>query len=403
MLVLFRMPLTTNGTRLLMRQIRDIVEHPVDCIALLPSRDLCEVWFELDGPEGTPFSEGRFVIVLHFGEQYPDVPPRGSFRTPIFHPNVAPVTGEICVNTLKKDWHASMGLQHILVVIRCLLVEPNPESALHEEAGRLIFEDYNSYTRQALMMTRVHARRGAGVPRHHYPTASGTTISETVENAGAVANSDSSASVRPITSHGSSSCHCGDAITCDCSLNGNVNGMSAKVVPPSSPSSVDNTRLRLEEGKNSSSAMHLDVNQGIFSTISSSCIPSDTNLTNSHCSSAGKRFMENDSMVDYCFLGSRKNGEEDHDEMEKKKHYGKEDGAEALEYRPSAMASSPHNSSSPLLNVRHHHPSSLSNLTASLPIRETGLRAVDSNVPPMVADKAMKKAAEKRKTALRRL
>lgn len=28
-------------------------------------------------------------------------------------------------------------------VVRCLLIEPNPESALNEEAGRLFMEDYN--------------------------------------------------------------------------------------------------------------------------------------------------------------------------------------------------------------------------------------------------------------------
>lgn len=328
-----------------MRQLRDIVEHPIDCVALLPSRDLSEVWFELDGPEGTPFSEGRFVIVLQFGEQYPDVPPRGSFRTPIFHPNVAPATGEICVNTLKKDWQASMGLRHILVVVRCLLVEPNPESALHEEAGRLIIEDYNSYTRQALMMTRVHARRGAGVPRHHYPDATDTSGSETVGNA----------------------------------------------------------HLRLDEGKSSSSSMRLERNQGNFSSMSSACTPSDANLTNINRSSAGKRFMEKDSMMDFCFLASRENGDEEDEEVEKKKHYGKEDDAVALEYHPSSMTSSPHNSSSPIRIGLHHHPSSLSNLPPSLPIREGGLRAVDSNVPSLGAEKAKKKAAEKRKDALRRL
>lgn len=38
--------------------------------------------------------------------------------TKIFHPNVAS-NGEICVNTLKKDWNPSLGLRHVLSV-RCL-------------------------------------------------------------------------------------------------------------------------------------------------------------------------------------------------------------------------------------------------------------------------------------------
>eukprot|EP00796_Vickermania_ingenoplastis_P010592 gene10592-7358_t len=160
------MPLSSNGMRLVMRQLAEIHEKPVDCIALLPTDDLSTLRFELDGPEGTPFKDGRFLVALQFDEQFPEVPPKGFFRTPIFHPNVAPGTGDICVNALKRDWDPSLGLRHILVVIRCLLVEPNAESALNEEAGRLLLEDYATYERRAAMMAGVHAKRAPGVPRH---------------------------------------------------------------------------------------------------------------------------------------------------------------------------------------------------------------------------------------------
>ena len=66
--------------------------------------------------------------------------------------------GDICVNTLKKDWQASYGIAHILVTVKCLLIYPNPESALDEEAGKLLLEDYNSYCSRAKLMTSVHAR-----------------------------------------------------------------------------------------------------------------------------------------------------------------------------------------------------------------------------------------------------
>ena len=39
----------------------------------------------------------------------------GFFTTKIFHPNVAS-NGEICVNTLKKDWKSDLGIKHILLV-----------------------------------------------------------------------------------------------------------------------------------------------------------------------------------------------------------------------------------------------------------------------------------------------
>lgn len=35
--------------------------------------------------------------------------------TKIFHPNVSDI-GEICVNTLKKDWKPELGIEHVLLV-----------------------------------------------------------------------------------------------------------------------------------------------------------------------------------------------------------------------------------------------------------------------------------------------
>lgn len=34
-------------------------------------------------------------------------------------------------------------------VVRCLLIEPFPESALNEEAGKMLMEDYEGYAKHA--------------------------------------------------------------------------------------------------------------------------------------------------------------------------------------------------------------------------------------------------------------
>ena len=52
---------------------------------------------------------------LVLGKNFPSEPPKGFFVTKIFHPNVAS-NGEICVNTLKKDWTADLGIKHLLLV-----------------------------------------------------------------------------------------------------------------------------------------------------------------------------------------------------------------------------------------------------------------------------------------------
>lgn len=40
--------------------------------------------------------------------------------------------------------------------IKCLLIHPNPESALNEEAGRLLLENYEEYAARARLLTEIH-------------------------------------------------------------------------------------------------------------------------------------------------------------------------------------------------------------------------------------------------------
>ncbi|CAD1472796.1 unnamed protein product, partial [Heterotrigona itama] len=93
------------------------------------------------------------------GPYFPQGPPKAFFLTKIFHPNVAK-NGEICVNTLKKDWKSDLGIKHILLTVKCLLIVPNAESALNEEAGKLLLERYDDYSERAKMMTEIHAQGG---------------------------------------------------------------------------------------------------------------------------------------------------------------------------------------------------------------------------------------------------
>lgn len=115
----------------------------------------------LAGPESTPYSAGLFQLELSIPSAYPQSPPTAHFRTKIFHPNVDPGTGAICVETLKRDWRPELTLRDILVTISCLLIYPNPSSALNEEAGRMIEEDYGAFEKRAALWTSIHA----AVPR----------------------------------------------------------------------------------------------------------------------------------------------------------------------------------------------------------------------------------------------
>ncbi len=127
-------------------ELKDLTQNPPEGIkVIINEEDVTDVQALIDGPgnyeffiqipdlifisnessllivliEDTPFAGGVFKMKLKLGSEYPQAPPKGYFLTKIFHPNVSD-KGEICVNTLKKDWKADMGIRHLLLVSKSL-------------------------------------------------------------------------------------------------------------------------------------------------------------------------------------------------------------------------------------------------------------------------------------------
>ncbi|CCG84145.1 protein of unknown function [Taphrina deformans PYCC 5710] len=145
-----------TSAKKLLSQLNSLNGKPLEDLAILPSDNPFEINALLFGPAGTPYANGAFKVRLVYGPEYPASPPKGHFLTKIYHPNVS-LKGEICVNTLKRDWTADVTISHILMIIKCLLINPGPDSALNEDAGRLLIESYDEFAKMAKMWTNVHA------------------------------------------------------------------------------------------------------------------------------------------------------------------------------------------------------------------------------------------------------
>eukprot|EP00051_Salpingoeca_urceolata_P034970 m.27536 g.27536 ORF g.27536 m.27536 type:complete len:206 (+) comp8560_c0_seq1:187-804(+) len=157
----------------LAKELKTLVTNPPEDIKVTFNEDdITDIQATIHGPEGTPYEGGVFRMKLVLSAEFPTVPPKGFFLTKIFHPNVSK-TGDICVNTLKRDWKPDLGISHVLTVVRCLLIHPNPESALNEEAGKLLLEQYDDYAKHARMMTEIHARPTASEKENGAGTSGG--------------------------------------------------------------------------------------------------------------------------------------------------------------------------------------------------------------------------------------
>ena len=140
------------------KQERHLKNNPISGITFhFNESDITDIQADIEGPSATPYEGGTFRVMIKIPQNFPIVAPKGIFLTKIFHPNISE-QGEICVNTLKRDWDPkNWSLSNLFQVIKCLLIIPFPQSALNEEAGKLFMEDYDQFFKTAQMMTSIHA------------------------------------------------------------------------------------------------------------------------------------------------------------------------------------------------------------------------------------------------------
>jgi ubiquitin-conjugating enzyme E2 S len=144
--------------KLLYKQQLELIKNPPDCVIYhLNETDPLDIQADIIGPNSTPYENGIFRVKLVIPNNFPFSAPKGYFLTKIYHPNISE-KGEICVNTLKKDWNpAQWSLYNVFEVIKCLLIVPFPQSALNEDAGKIFMEDYAEYYKIAKIYTNIYA------------------------------------------------------------------------------------------------------------------------------------------------------------------------------------------------------------------------------------------------------
>ncbi|KFK26978.1 hypothetical protein AALP_AA8G318000 [Arabis alpina] len=100
------------------------------------SKDIFTWSAMIQGPPDTPYAGGMFSIDIKFPKDYPFKPPKCTFKTKIYHPNIN-AQGSICLDILKDKWTPSLTVEKVLLSITALLADPNPDDPLVAELGKL--------------------------------------------------------------------------------------------------------------------------------------------------------------------------------------------------------------------------------------------------------------------------
>ncbi|XP_037419003.1 ubiquitin-conjugating enzyme E2 28-like, partial [Triticum dicoccoides] len=108
------------------------------------SEDMFHWQATIMGPSDSLFTGGLFLVNIHFPLDYPFKPPKVSFRTKVFHPNINS-NGSICLDILKEQWSPTLTISKVLLSICSLLTDPNPNDPLVLEISHMYKTDWAKY------------------------------------------------------------------------------------------------------------------------------------------------------------------------------------------------------------------------------------------------------------------
>ena len=121
------------------REIEEIYLDPPDNVSAGPIKDDDKYHWEavITGPEETDYKDGVFLLDITIPKEYPYKTPHCVFKTKIWHPNIDPDSGEICITILKNEnWNPSMTISNVLLSIMLLFYKPNFKDPLNKAAAK---------------------------------------------------------------------------------------------------------------------------------------------------------------------------------------------------------------------------------------------------------------------------
>lgn len=133
-----------------------IRDPPTSCSAGPVGDDVYHWQASIMGPPDSPYAGGVFFLSIHFPTDYPFKPPKISFTTKIYHPNINS-NGNICLDILKDQWSPALTISKVLLSICSLLTDANPDDPLVPEIAHLYKTDRAKYEATAKEWTKKYA------------------------------------------------------------------------------------------------------------------------------------------------------------------------------------------------------------------------------------------------------
>ncbi|GAB1598229.1 ubiquitin-conjugating enzyme E2 L3-like [Argonauta hians] len=117
------------------------------------------IWNCLLVPESPPYNKGAFKILVEFPAEYPFKPPRITFKTKIYHPNVDE-KGQVCLPIISaENWKPATKMDQVIESLLALVNEPEPEHPLRADLAEEFTKDKKKFLKNAEEHTKKHGEK----------------------------------------------------------------------------------------------------------------------------------------------------------------------------------------------------------------------------------------------------
>ncbi|XP_036358811.1 ubiquitin-conjugating enzyme E2 L3 isoform X2 [Octopus sinensis] len=114
-----------------------------------PDRSNMLLWNCLLVPDNPPYNKGAFKIQIEFPAEYPFKPPRITFQTKIYHPNVDE-KGQVCLPIISaENWKPASKMDQVIEALLALVNDPEPEHPLRADLAEEFTKDKKKFLKNA--------------------------------------------------------------------------------------------------------------------------------------------------------------------------------------------------------------------------------------------------------------
>ena len=148
------------ATRRLQKELGDIRKSGMKCFQQLDvdEKNILK-WSGLLCPDAAPYNQGAFRIDIDFPPEYPFKPPKVTFRTKIYHPNVDE-KGQVCLSIVSvENWKPATKTDQVIQALVKMINEPEPDHPLRGDLAEEFLKEKKKFMKNAEEFTKKHSEK----------------------------------------------------------------------------------------------------------------------------------------------------------------------------------------------------------------------------------------------------